>query len=98
MVIIISLVLCFLCNLASFLANFSLIDYYRHTSSIAKMIPQGARGILAASIILPILAFIAVSLRIVARRKRAASLQSDDWTIIVTLVVHSCYLREGQAC
>ena len=83
---------------ASFVANFLLTDYYRHTSSIAKMVPQGARGILAASIVLPILAFIAVSLRIVARRKRALSLQSDDWTIIVNLVIHHFCIYEDRAC
>ena len=51
------------------------------------MVLQGARSILAASIILPILAMIAVSLRVVARKKKALSLRSDDWTIVLSLVV-----------
>lgn len=58
------------------------------------MVPPGAGGILAASIILPILTIVAVSLRVVARRKRKAPLQSDDWTIIVNLVItHSDYTK-----
>ena len=50
------------------------------------MVNSGANGILAANITLSVLAAVAVSLRIFARRKKALSLQSDDWTIVASLV------------
>ena len=52
------------------------------------MIPSGARGILAASITLSVLAILAVALRVLARRKVKASLQRDDWTIILNMVIY----------
>ena len=57
------------------------------------MVPPGARGILTASILLPILAIFTVALRILARKKKAVALQSDDWTIIVNLVIHTFYIH-----
>ena len=42
------------------------------------MVPPGARGILTASILLPILAIITVVLRVLTRKKKAVALQSDN--------------------
>lgn len=56
------------------------------------MVLQGARGILAASIILPILSVVAVFLRLLARKRKRAPLQSDDWTAIASLVFEYSYI------
>lgn len=45
-------------------------------------------GFLVANVVLPFLAAIAVALRFIARIKKGAPLQMDDWTILVCLV---CY-------
>ena len=41
------------------------------------------------SIVLPVLAIIAVILRVVARRKKSLELKKDDYTIITALVAMS---------
>lgn len=51
------------------------------------MVSPGAREVLVASAVLTVLASIAVALRILARRKNAIILGSEDWTIIASLVV-----------
>lgn len=43
-------------------------------------------GVLSANIVLPILAIIAVVLRLIARRTKKQYLLSDDYTIIFALV------------
>ena len=57
------------------------------------MVSPGAREILTASILLPTLVIITIVLRVLARKKKAVALQSDDWTIIVNLVFHTLYIH-----
>ena len=45
-----------------------------------------SRSILGVNIALPILATVAVGLRVLARRRKQLPLKSDDYTIIIALV------------
>lgn len=51
------------------------------------MVPSAAKGTLAANIVLPILAIIAVCLRFYARRIKSISIKGDDHVIVVAMVI-----------
>ena len=48
-----------------------------------------AEAIVALNIAMPILSTVFVGARILTRRKTSQALGSDDWTMLVTLVIYS---------
>ena len=58
------------------------------------MYTSTANGILAVSIVFPLLAALFVALRFAARRLKSISPQADDWTTVISLVSRSVPDRE----